>query len=257
MNLGLEGKAFVVGGGEQGARAGGRATTLVAEGARVLLRLAGRRGARAGSQELGAARAPVHGRSRRPGGRRRASSAARRRWSAGSTACWSTPAARRPATSRPDRRAVARGAYQLLFGGPIRLLREPFARSSPRTAASILFVTSSSVRAADPAARHVERAPPRRGGARRSAWRVELAPAIRVNCIAPGRFDTDRVRSLDESARRGSRDLDRGAARAQRRRRSRSAATASRPSSAASPPSCSRPPPRTSPARRSRSTAAP
>ena len=131
------------------------------------------------------------------------------------------------------------------IGNPIRLIRA-LGRSS-REGASILFVTSSSVRV--PIA-GLDTSNVLRPGvaALVKCLALELGPRIRVNSIVPGRIDTERVRFLDERpgrSARASRTRSSGAAsegdpdRPLRRRR---------PSSAASARSCSRRRPRTSPA---------
>jgi len=88
-----------------------------------------------------------------------------------------------------------RGAYELLIGGPLRLLRELVPRIT--AGGSILFVTSSSVR--QPIA-GLDTSNVLRPGvaALAKTLAIQLGPrGIRVNSIAPGRFDTDRVRELD------------------------------------------------------------
>ncbi len=86
------------------------------------------------------------------------------------------------------------GAYQLLLGGPIRLLRALVPKMSG--GGSILFITSTSVRQPIP---DLDTSNVLRPGVTALAKVLarELAPAIRVNSLAPGRFDTDRVRSVD------------------------------------------------------------
>jgi 3-oxoacyl-[acyl-carrier protein] reductase len=86
-------------------------------------------------------------------------------------------------------------AFDLLVRGPLNLLR----RAVPLLAeegGSILFLTSSSVRQPIP---QLDSSNVLRPGvaALVKCLARELAPAIRVNSIAPGRFDTDRVRTLD------------------------------------------------------------
>jgi 3-oxoacyl-[acyl-carrier protein] reductase len=63
---------------------------------------------------------------------------------------------------------------------------------------SILFITSSSVRQPIP---NLDSSNVLRPGVAALAKTLarELGPRIRVNSLAPGRFDTDRVRTLDES----------------------------------------------------------
>jgi 3-oxoacyl-[acyl-carrier protein] reductase len=86
------------------------------------------------------------------------------------------------------------GAFQLLIGGPIRLLRTLVPRMAGGGA--VLWVTSSSVRQPVP---NLDTSNVLRPGvaAMVKVLARELGPAIRVNSMAPGRFDTDRVRSLD------------------------------------------------------------
>jgi 3-oxoacyl-[acyl-carrier protein] reductase len=87
-----------------------------------------------------------------------------------------------------------RGAYELVLGGPLRLLRELVPLMADGGA--VLFVTSSSVR--QPIARLDTSNVFRPGvAALAKVLARELGPRIRVNSIAPGRFDTDRVRSMD------------------------------------------------------------
>jgi 3-oxoacyl-[acyl-carrier protein] reductase len=89
-----------------------------------------------------------------------------------------------------------RGAYELVIGGPLRLLRELVPLMGDGGA--VLFVTSSSVR--QPIA-GLDTSNVLRPGVAALAKVLarELGPRIRVNSLAPGRFDTDRVRSMDES----------------------------------------------------------
>src|SRR4051794_26152771 len=82
-------------------------------------------------------------------------------------------------------------AYRLLLGGPIALLRAlvPLLASP----AAVLFVTSQSVRQPIPG---LDLSNVLRPGvaALVKTLALQLGPAVRVNAIAPGRFDTDRVR---------------------------------------------------------------
>jgi 3-oxoacyl-[acyl-carrier protein] reductase len=87
------------------------------------------------------------------------------------------------------------GAFEMLMGGPIRLLRALTPKMT--NGGAVLFITSSSVRQPIP---NLDTSNVLRPGVAALAKVLarELGPAIRVNSIAPGRFDTDRVRSLDE-----------------------------------------------------------
>jgi 3-oxoacyl-[acyl-carrier protein] reductase len=91
------------------------------------------------------------------------------------------------------------GAFRSLVGGPIRLLRALVPKLAD--GGSILFVTSSSVRQPIPKLDSSNVLRPGVAALAKCLAR-ELGPAIRVNTIAPGRFATDRVRSLDEARAR-------------------------------------------------------
>jgi len=86
-------------------------------------------------------------------------------------------------------------SFHLLIGGPIRLLRTLVPKMTD--GGSILFITSSSVRQPIP---NLDSSNVLRPGVAAMAKTLarELGPAIRVNSIAPGRFDTDRIRTLDK-----------------------------------------------------------
>ncbi len=88
-----------------------------------------------------------------------------------------------------------RAAFELLLLGPIRLLREV----TPLMArgGSVVFVTSSSVRQPIDGLDSSNVLRPGVAALAKVLAR-ELGPAVRVNSLAPGRFDTDRVRELDE-----------------------------------------------------------
>jgi 3-oxoacyl-[acyl-carrier protein] reductase len=95
-----------------------------------------------------------------------------------------------------------RGSYELLIGGPLRLLRALVPLMGEGGA--ILFVTSSSVR--QPIA-GLDTSNVLRPGVAALAKVLarELGPTgIRVNSIAPGRIETDRLRGND--ARRAERE---------------------------------------------------
>lgn len=85
-------------------------------------------------------------------------------------------------------------AFQLLVGGPLALLRA--LRSRLATPASILWITSSSVRQPIPNLDTSNLLRPGIAALVKSLAR-DLGPDVRVNSLAPGRFDTDRVRQLD------------------------------------------------------------
>lgn len=85
-------------------------------------------------------------------------------------------------------------AFDLLVAGPIRLLRELVPRM--HGGGSVLFVTSSSVRQPIPGLDTSNVLRPAVAALAKCLSR-ELGPDVRVNCLAPGRFDTERVRTLD------------------------------------------------------------
>lgn len=104
------------------------------------------------------------------------------------------------------------GAFELLLASPIRLLRE----LTPLMAGggSVVIVTSSSVRQPIDGLDTSNVLRPAVAALAKVLAR-ELGPAIRVNSLAPGRFDTDRVRELDtHRAERGGDDLEAVRARA-------------------------------------------
>jgi 3-oxoacyl-[acyl-carrier protein] reductase len=190
VELGLDGRAFAVGGGSQGL---GRAVAaeLVAEGARVLV--VSRR-PEAAANELGDLAIPC---------------AADLATAEGVDAVVAAVAelggvdgvlvngGGPPIGNALD---VSDGewdaAFRTLVGNPIRLLRG--LRPHLREGASILFVTSSSVRV--PIA-GLDTSNVLRPGvaALVKCLAIELGPGIRVNSLAPGRIDTERVRFLDEA----------------------------------------------------------
>jgi 3-oxoacyl-[acyl-carrier protein] reductase len=86
-------------------------------------------------------------------------------------------------------------SFQLLIGGPIRLLRLLVPKMT--NGGSVLFITSSSVRQPIP---NLDSSNVLRPGVAAMAKTLArtLGPAIRVNTIAPGRFNTDRILQLDK-----------------------------------------------------------
>jgi 3-oxoacyl-[acyl-carrier protein] reductase len=191
VDLGLSGRTFVVGGGARGL---GRATAdvLVAEGASVLL--VGRDGdaLQAACSELGDSAS----------------------WLAGDMADPALPPLVRSrvgssldglllnAGGPPPGDALSltddqwRGAYELLIGGPLRLLRELLPVLSEGSA--IVWIGSSSWRQPIPGLDASNAFRPSIAALVKVLGR-ELAPRVRVLGMAPGRIDTDRVRSLDSS----------------------------------------------------------
>jgi 3-oxoacyl-[acyl-carrier protein] reductase len=88
------------------------------------------------------------------------------------------------------------GAFRLLIGGPVRLLRTLVPEMNE--GASVLFITSTSVR--EPI-KDLDSSNVLRPGvaALVKCLAKELGPRLRVNSMAPGRIDTARSRSLDEA----------------------------------------------------------
>lgn len=189
MDLGLEGKRFVVGGGSRGL---GRAIAeqLLREGASVVVLS---RDPEAAARELGEKATALAGDLSDPADVERLAAALAGDGLDGILVNHGGP---------PGGEVLAlsdeqwRGAYELVLGGPIRLLRA--LAPQLRDGSSILFVTSSSVR--QPIA-NLDTSNVLRPAvaAMVKCLSRELAPRVRVNSIAPGRLDTERVRSLDEA----------------------------------------------------------
>ena len=99
-----------------------------------------------------------------------------------------------------------RASFDMLLGAPIRLLRELVPLMDGR--GSVVFVTSSSVRQPIDGLDSSNVLRPGVAALAKVLAR-ELGPAVRVNSVAPGRFDTDRVRELDAArARESGTDLE-------------------------------------------------
>jgi 3-oxoacyl-[acyl-carrier protein] reductase len=86
-------------------------------------------------------------------------------------------------------------AFQSLLLGPVRLLRELRPQLSP--GAAVVFIASSSVRQSIPMLDLSNVLRPAVAALVKALSR-ELGPDVRVNAVAPGRIDTDRVRELDQ-----------------------------------------------------------
>jgi 3-oxoacyl-[acyl-carrier protein] reductase len=87
-------------------------------------------------------------------------------------------------------------SFQLVVGGPIRLLRA--VTPTLHDGGAILFVASSSVRQPVVGVDSSNVLRPGIGALVKTLAR-QLAPRLRVNAIAPGRFTTSRVRAIDEA----------------------------------------------------------
>lgn len=192
MNLGLEGKRFVIGGGSKGL---GRAVAeaLVGEGARVLLVSRSQESVDKAAAELGHnALALAADLSTADGVDTVITNAA---ISLGSVDGVLVNAGGPPPGDVLDLTDEQwRTSFEMLVGGPIRLLRDLVPQMTDGGA--ILFLTSSSVRQPIPGLDSSNVLRPGVAAMVKCLAR-ELAPAIRVNSLAPGRFDTDRVRMLD------------------------------------------------------------
>jgi 3-oxoacyl-[acyl-carrier protein] reductase len=194
VNLGLEGRAFVVGGASRGL---GRAVAgeLVSEGARVLLVARNVEALDAAAEELGDAAHPCVADLGDPGDAARVAGVA-------AAVLGGVDGALVNAGGPPPGNALDLTdedwleAFDLLVRAPIGLLRG-LVPLLGEGGGSILFLTSSSVREPIPQLDSSNALRPGVAALVKCLAR-ELAPAIRVNSIAPGRFDTDRVRSLDE-----------------------------------------------------------
>ena len=194
MELSLNDKFFVVGGASSGL---GKAVAeqLVAEGARVLLVARNEDSLRGVSQELGDRAQPCAADVSQPSGVDKVASVALDRFgkldgvlvNAGGPPFG-------PALELTDEQWL--GAFGLLIGGPVRLLRTLVPQMND--GASILFVTSTSVR--EPI-KDLDSSNVLRPGvaALVKCLATELGPPIRVNSVAPGRIDTARSRSMDEA----------------------------------------------------------
>jgi 3-oxoacyl-[acyl-carrier protein] reductase len=193
MNLGLEGKLLVVGGGSRGL---GRAVaqTLVEEGARVILVSRDEDALSDAAAELGDA--AVSFAADLADAAAVDALAARVSAEAGGLDGVLVNAGGPPPGGALDLSDEQwEGAFRLLIGGPVRLLRALVPRCNE--GASILFITSSSVRQPIPQLDLSNTLRPGVAALVKSLAR-ELGPRIRVNSLAPGRFATERVRFLDE-----------------------------------------------------------
>ena len=190
MNLELEGKTFVVGGGSKGL---GRAVAeaLVAEGASVLVVS---RDPEEAATSLGELARPCAADLATLEGIEAVVEAARGLEGIDGLLVNSGGPPPGEALDVADEQWEA--AYRLVIGNPIRLIRALLPEL--REPASILFVTSSSARVPIPG---LDTSNVLRPGvaALVKCLALELAPAVRVNSIVPGRIDTERVRFLDQN----------------------------------------------------------
>jgi 3-oxoacyl-[acyl-carrier protein] reductase len=198
----LAGRSFVVGGASRGI---GRAIAgeLVAAGARVLLLSRSADAVEAAAAELGELATPLAADIAAPDTPERVREVVGEHVDGVVVNSGGPPLGRALELSDDD----WRGSYELLIGGPLRLLRTLVPLMGEGGA--ILFVTSSSVR--QPIA-GLDTSNVLRPGVAALAKVLarELGPSgIRVNSIAPGRIDTDRLRGNDEArARREEKGVD-------------------------------------------------
>jgi 3-oxoacyl-[acyl-carrier protein] reductase len=195
MDLGLKDKLFVVGGGSKGLGRG-TAQALIDEGARVLLVSRDQASIDQAVAEMGSAASGVTGDMGDPGTAERVSAAVDATFGGrldGVVINAGGPPAGK-ALALTDEQWL--GSYQLLIGGPLRMLRALVPKMDQGGA--ILFITSTSVRQPIP---NLDSSNVLRPGVAALAKTLaqELAPAIRVNSLMPGRFNTDRIRTLDLS----------------------------------------------------------
>jgi len=193
VDLGLKDKVFVVGGGSKGLGRG-VADVLVAEGARVLLLSRDEGSLDNAVADLGPAARAAAVDMAYPGTAEQVAAAVDAEFDGrldGVLVNAGGPPAGK-ALELSDEQWL--GAYQLLLGGPLRLLKALVPKMT--AGGAILFITSTSVR--QPIA-NLDTSNVLRPGVAALAKTLarELAPQIRVNSLAPGRFNTDRIRTLD------------------------------------------------------------
>jgi 3-oxoacyl-[acyl-carrier protein] reductase len=191
--LGLDSKSFVVGGASRGL---GRAVAeqLVAEGARVLLVARDADAVQEVAQELGEQAFPCAANLTDPSDIDQIADAATRLGRLDGVLVNAGGPPFGPALELSDDQWL--DGFRLLIGGPVRLLRNLVPQMNE--GASVLFITSSSVRQP---IENLDTSNVLRPGVAALAKCLanELGPRIRVNSLAPGRIDTVRSRSLDES----------------------------------------------------------
>jgi 3-oxoacyl-[acyl-carrier protein] reductase len=192
VDLGLSGRFFVVGGGARGL---GRATAseLVAEGASVLLVGRDEDALASACSELGERASWMVGDMADPAFPARLVAELGERTLDGLLLNAGGPP---PGDALSLTDEQWRGAFELLMGGPLRLLRELvplFADGS-----SVVWIGSSSWRQPIPGLDASNAFRPSIAALVKVLGR-ELAPRVRFVGMAPGRIDTDRLRSLDSS----------------------------------------------------------
>lgn len=194
MDLGLEGRGYLVCGGSRGLGLA-VASTLIAEGANVLLAARNRDALAAAADGLGERASWVAGDLSDPTDVDVVVQRTTEEFEDGLDGVLVNHGGPRPGTALEltDRQWLE--AFSQILGGPLRLIRGLEPEFSE--IASLLFVTSSSVRVPLPS---LDASNVLRPGvaALAKSLAIELGPRVRVNTIAPGRISTERVRFLDE-----------------------------------------------------------
>lgn len=193
MDLGLKDKTFVIGGGSKGLGRG-VAQALVDEGARVLLVSRDEASLKQAVADLGPAAKIVAADMASPDTAEKVAAAVDREFAGHLDGIVVNAGGPPPGQALDLTDEQWLGSYQLLIGGPLRLLKLLVPKLTDGGA--ILFITSTSVRQA---IGNLDTSNVLRPGvmALSKVLARELAPSIRVNSLAPGRFNTDRIRSLD------------------------------------------------------------
>jgi 3-oxoacyl-[acyl-carrier protein] reductase len=195
VDLGLAGRSFVVGGGARGL---GRATAdaLVAEGASVLL--VGRKSGALveASSELGERASWFEGDMADPALAGQLRVAVEERFGGSVDGMLLNAGGPPPGSALDLTDEQWRGAYELLIGGPLRVLRELMPLFTD--GGSVVWIGSSSWRQPIPGLDASNAFRPGIAALVKVLAR-EHAPRVRLVGMAPGRIDTDRVRSLDSS----------------------------------------------------------
>lgn len=194
MDLGLEGRGYLVCGGSRGLGFA-VASALIAEGANVLLTARNKDALAEAADGLGERASWVAAGLSEPTGVDLLVQRTTEQFEDGLSGVLVNHGGPRTGTALELTDAQWLEAFKQILGGPLRLIRglvPEFAEGS-----SLLFVTSSSVRAPLPS---LDASNVLRPGvaALAKSLSIELGPRVRVNTIAPGRVDTERVQFLDE-----------------------------------------------------------